>query len=38
MKISYVSKKFSTEHTEIIDRANQIIASYAAQGYDLTLR
>lgn len=29
---------FSAEHRQIIDRANTIIADYAAQGYDLTLR
>lgn len=36
--IEYVPKRFSSEHQEVIDRANAIIAEYAAQGYDLTLR
>lgn len=37
-KKCYVPKKFNALHQDIIDKANQIIASYAAQGYDLTLR
>lgn len=37
-KVCYVEKKFSPEHTKLIARSNAIIASYRAQGYDLTLR
>lgn len=37
-KIAYVPKKFNAEHTGIIQQANTIIAEYAAQGFDLTLR
>ncbi len=37
-KICYQSKRFSDAHRTIIQYANQIIAEYAAQGYDLTLR
>lgn len=37
-KIEYVSKKFSKGSLAIIEQANQIIADYSAQGYDLTLR
>jgi len=37
-RICYTPKKFNAEHTLIIERANTIIASYAEQGYDLTLR
>lgn len=37
-KIFYTSKKFSDLQLQIIERANTIIASYAAEGYDLTLR
>jgi len=36
--IEYVPKKFTAEHMAIIDAANGIIASWTAQGYDLTLR
>lgn len=34
----YVPKKFNTEHQGIIAQANTIIAEYAGQGFDLTLR
>lgn len=37
-KICYVPKKFKDEGMEIIKQANDIIAEYSAQGYDLTLR
>jgi len=37
-KIRYVDKRFNAEHTTIIEHANEIIAEYVAQGYDLTLR
>ena len=37
-KIVYVPKAFNEEHANIITQANQIIAGYAQQGYDLTLR
>lgn len=37
-KIKYVEHAFSTASTTLIDQANVIIAEYAAQGYDLTLR
>ncbi len=37
-KICYVEKRFSSTSQYIIQRANQIIDSYAAQGYKLTLR
>jgi hypothetical protein len=37
-RICYASKRFSDGSLEIIDRANQIITDYAAQGFDLTLR
>lgn len=36
--IEYVTKRFSAEHRQVIDQANQIINEYARQGYDLTLR
>lgn len=38
MKIAYQTRKFSAAILDQIDQANQIIAAYAAQGYDLTLR
>lgn len=38
MKIAYQSKKFAVPTLAIIAQANEIIAAYAAQGYDLTLR
>lgn len=37
-KINYVDKNFSRGSLAIIEQANKIIADYAAQGYDLTLR
>lgn len=37
-KICYIPRKFSRSSQEIIDLSNQIIAEYAAQGFDLTLR
>lgn len=37
-KIRYVQKKFSASSKTIIDKANEIIAEYEAQGFDLTLR
>lgn len=37
-KICYVPKRFTQSSLAIIDRAIAIIAEYAAQGFDLTLR
>lgn len=37
-KIAYIEKKFSAGSTSIIDQANEIIAEYEAQGFNLTLR
>ena len=37
-KICYVAKRFNRSSTVIIDRANEIIDEYTAQGFDLTLR
>lgn len=37
-KIEYVSKNFGAARLDMIEQANTIIADYAAQGYDLTLR
>lgn len=37
-KIKYVDTKFSKSSLDIIEKANQIIEEYAAQGFDLTLR
>lgn len=37
-KIAYVSKRFSAKSWVIIEKANEIIAEYAAQGFSLTLR
>lgn len=37
-KIAYIDKKFSAASAETIERANSIIAEYAGQGFDLTLR
>jgi hypothetical protein len=37
-KISYVTKSFSNGSLIIIEKANEIIAEYADQGFDLTLR
>jgi hypothetical protein len=36
--ITYEPKKFSAARLEIIEKANEIIGLYAAEGYDLTLR
>lgn len=38
MKICYVEKRFGAGTQKIIKQANNIIAEYAAQGFDLTLR
>ena len=37
-KITYVARKFAAATMAVINRANEIIAGYVAQGYDLTLR
>lgn len=37
-KICYRPKKFSTDRQDLIAKANDIIAEYAAQGFELTLR
>ncbi len=37
-KTCYVAKRFNRSSTVIIDRANEIIDEYTAQGFDLTLR
>lgn len=37
-KIAYVARSFSASSLKIIEQANEIIAEYAAQGFDLTLR
>lgn len=36
--IEYVPKRFSAAHAGVIERVNEILESYHAQGYDLTLR
>lgn len=38
MKIAYIKKRFAAHVVEAIDRANDIIAEYTAEGYQLTLR
>lgn len=38
MLIQYVEKRFSKSSAEVIERANALIADYAAQGLALTLR
>ncbi len=38
MLIKYVNKRFGHGALSIIDKANQIIREYEAQGFDLTLR
>lgn len=38
MKIAYINKKFRAKSLALIDTANEIIAEYQAQGFDLTLR
>lgn len=37
-KICYIRKKFNPEHMRLVDLTNEIVTSYHAQGYDLTLR
>jgi hypothetical protein len=37
-KICYVPKRFTAPSVQIIEQANEIIAEYSAQGFDLTLR
>lgn len=37
-KICYRAKRFSADRQDLIDKANVIIAEYAAQGFELTLR
>lgn len=36
--ICYEDKRFGAERLRMIEQANEIIATYAAEGYDLTLR
>lgn len=36
--IAYTEQRFSTGSKKVIQHANEIIAEYSAQGYDLTLR
>jgi len=38
MKTTYISKRFTTQSLQTIETANNIIAEYSAQGFDLTLR
>ena len=38
MKITYINKRFSAGSLAIIAKANEIIAEYATQGFQLTLR
>lgn len=37
-KIEYVPRKFGESALAMIEKANQVMADYAAQGYELTLR
>lgn len=37
-KIAYLAQRFSTTSQQLIDTANEIIAEYDAQGFELTLR
>lgn len=37
-KIAYVTKNFRADSTALIEKINQVIADYNAQGYSLTLR
>lgn len=37
-KIKYLEKRFSRQSRALIQRANEIIAEYLSQGFDLTLR
>lgn len=38
MKESFVDKNFGAEARDMIRQINEILAAYAAQGYDLSLR
>ena len=38
MKIQYIEKRFRQTSLAIIDKANEIIATYLEMGLDLTLR
>ena len=38
MKIRYTEKNITGERLRTVQTANEILESYAAQGYDLTLR
>jgi hypothetical protein len=38
MRITYVKKKFTPAHQQVIDRANEICEEYAGSGLSLTLR
>jgi hypothetical protein len=38
MKITYIEKRFAAKTQKLIQLADNIIAEYAAQGFDLTLR
>lgn len=37
-KICYIERKFTADVTDHIEKANQVMEEYAAQGYELTLR
>src|SRR5688500_15099204 len=37
-KIKYIEKRFNASSLKVIKQANEIITSYTAQGYQLTLR
>lgn len=37
-RIAYIPKRFSAKSLLVIERANEILAEYMAQGFDLTLR
>jgi hypothetical protein len=37
-KIAYITRKFKDHSLDVIEKANEILESYAAEGYDLTLR
>lgn len=37
-RIPYIQKTFSEAHQEVLMKANEILAAYETQGYDLTLR
>lgn len=38
LKIAYITKKFQAKAQALIEKANEIITSYEAQGFSLTLR